>query len=138
MVGVVTDVSRVRGGSHAHAGTSMPSAGGVHVIIRALCRWHFQPGGGPEYCRACRDNGLPCARGEPAADGRLCPYREHALISHQEHETWDALLACQVQLRLAPSGHGVGIDLNAALSSVRLAAMTSPCSPSCCQRPRLA
>ena len=30
--------------------------------IRALCRWHFQPGGGPEYCRACRDDGLPCAR----------------------------------------------------------------------------
>ena len=52
--------------------------------IRALCRWHFQPGGGPEYCRACRDDGLPCARGEPGADGRLCPYREHALISQQE------------------------------------------------------
>jgi hypothetical protein len=35
----------------SHAGTSMPSAGGVHVIIRALCRWHFQPSRGPEYCR---------------------------------------------------------------------------------------
>jgi hypothetical protein len=41
--------------------------------IRALCRWHFQPGGGPEYCKACRDEGLPCARGEPGADGKLCP-----------------------------------------------------------------
>ena len=102
-------------GSRSHAGTSMPSAGGVHVIIRALCRWHFQPGGGPEYCRACRDDGLPCARGEPGADGRLCPYREHALISRQEHEAWDVLLACQGQLRLAPSGHVVGIDMNAAL-----------------------
>jgi hypothetical protein len=94
----------------------MPSAGGVHVIIRALCRWHFQPGGGPEYCRACRDDGLPCARGEPGADGRLCPYREHALISHQEHEGWDALLACQGQLRLAPSGHVVGIEMSTALT----------------------
>ena len=93
----------------------MPSAGGVHVIIRALCRWHFWPGGGPEYCRACRDDGLPCARGEPGADGRLCPYREHALISVQEHETWDVLLACQGQLRLAPSGHVIGIDMDAAL-----------------------
>ncbi len=83
--------------------------------IRALCRWHFQPGGGPEYCRACRDDGLPCARGEPGADGRLCPYREHALISRQEHEAWDVLLACQGQLRLAPSGHVIGIDMNAAL-----------------------
>jgi hypothetical protein len=75
--------------------------------LRALCRWHFQPGGGPEYCRACCDDDLPCARGEPGADGRLCPYREHALISTQEHEAWDVLLACQGQLRLAPSGHVV-------------------------------
>jgi hypothetical protein len=58
---------------------------------------------------------LPCARGEPATDGRLCPYREHALISHQEHEAWEALLACQGQLRLTPSGHVVGIDMHAAL-----------------------
>jgi hypothetical protein len=83
--------------------------------IRALCRWHFQPGGGPEYCRACRDADLPCARGEPEADGQLCPYREHALISRQEHEAWDVLLACQGQLRLAPSGHVIGIDMDTAL-----------------------
>ena len=44
--------------------------------IWALCRWHFQPGGGPEYCRACRDDGLPCAHGAPGADGEGCPYRE--------------------------------------------------------------
>ena len=93
----------------------MPLAGGVHVIIRALCRWHFEPGGGPEYCRACRENDLPCARGEPGTDGRLGPYREHALISQQEHEAWDVLLACEGQLRLAPSGHVIGIDMNAAL-----------------------
>jgi hypothetical protein len=83
--------------------------------IRALCRWHFQPGGGPEYCRSCRDDGLPCARGEPGADGQFCPYREHPLISQQEHEAWDVLLACQGQLRLAPTGHVVGIDMDAAL-----------------------
>jgi hypothetical protein len=46
---------------------------------------------------------------------RLCPYREHALISRQEHEAWDVLLACQGQLRLAPSGHVIGIDMGAAL-----------------------
>jgi hypothetical protein len=83
--------------------------------MRALCRWHFQPGGGPEYCRACRDNGLPCARGERGADGQRCPYREHALISAQEHEAWDVLLACQGQIRLTPSGHVMGIDMDAAL-----------------------
>jgi hypothetical protein len=37
------------------------------------------------------------------------------LISHQEHEARDVLLACQGQVRLAPSGHVVGIDMNAAL-----------------------
>jgi hypothetical protein len=37
------------------------------------------------------------------------------LISRQEHEAWDVLIACQGQVRLAPSGHVVGIDMNAAL-----------------------
>jgi hypothetical protein len=37
------------------------------------------------------------------------------LISQQEHEAWDVLIACQGQLRLAPSGHVVGINLEAAL-----------------------
>ena len=40
------------------------------------------------------------------------------MISRQEQEAWDVLLACQGQLRLAPSGHVVGIDLAAALSLV--------------------
>jgi hypothetical protein len=38
------------------------------------------------------------------------------LISRQEHEAWDVLLACQGQLRLAPSGHVIGIDMSTALS----------------------
>jgi hypothetical protein len=91
------------------------NAGDVHVVIRALCRWHVQPGGGPEYCRACRDNGVPCGRGESGADGQRCPHREHALISRQEHEASDVLIACQGQMRLAPSGHVTGIDMHAAL-----------------------
>ena len=37
------------------------------------------------------------------------------MISRQEHEAWDVLLACQGQLRLAPSGHVVGIDMDAVL-----------------------
>jgi hypothetical protein len=37
------------------------------------------------------------------------------LISHQEHEAWQVLLACQGQVRLAPSGHVIGIDMDAAL-----------------------
>jgi hypothetical protein len=37
------------------------------------------------------------------------------LISRQEHEAWGVLLVCQGQLRLAPSGHVIGIDLTAAL-----------------------
>jgi hypothetical protein len=38
------------------------------------------------------------------------------LISQQEHDAWDVLLACQGQLRRAPSGHVVGVDMNVALS----------------------
>jgi hypothetical protein len=38
------------------------------------------------------------------------------LISRQEHEAWDVLLACQGQLRMASSGHVVGIDMDAALT----------------------
>jgi hypothetical protein len=87
----------------------------IRARVRAPCRWHFQPGGGPEYCRACHYDDLPCARGEAGADGALCPYRKNALISHQEHEAWDVLLACQGQLRLAPSGHVIGINMQAAL-----------------------
>jgi hypothetical protein len=37
------------------------------------------------------------------------------LISQQEHELWDVLLACQGQLWLAPSGQVIGIDMHAAL-----------------------
>jgi hypothetical protein len=37
------------------------------------------------------------------------------LITQQEHEAWDVLLACQGQIRLAPSGHVIGIDMEAAL-----------------------
>jgi hypothetical protein len=37
------------------------------------------------------------------------------LISQQEHGAWDVLLACQGQLRLAPNGHVVGIEMDAAL-----------------------
>jgi hypothetical protein len=37
------------------------------------------------------------------------------LISSQEHGAWNVLLACQGQLRLAPSGHVIGIDMGVAL-----------------------
>jgi hypothetical protein len=37
------------------------------------------------------------------------------LISRQEHEAWEVLLACQGQLRFAPSGQVAGIDMDASL-----------------------
>jgi hypothetical protein len=37
------------------------------------------------------------------------------LISRREHEPWDVLLACQGQLRVAPSGYVIGIDMDTAL-----------------------
>jgi hypothetical protein len=65
---------------------------------------------GPAATTAC-----PAPKASAGADGQLCPYREHALISRQEHEAWEVLLACQGQLRLAPSGHVIGINVGAAL-----------------------
>ena len=37
------------------------------------------------------------------------------MISREEHEAWEVLLACQGQLRLTPSGHVIGIDMHTAL-----------------------
>jgi hypothetical protein len=37
------------------------------------------------------------------------------LISRQEHEAWEVMLACQGQLRLAPGGHVIGIDMDSGL-----------------------
>ncbi len=37
------------------------------------------------------------------------------MISQQEHEAWQVLLACQGQVRLAPTGNVIGIDMDAAL-----------------------
>ena len=36
-------------------------------------------------------------------------------MSPQEHEAWDVLLGSQGQLRLAPSGYVIGIEMDAAL-----------------------
>jgi hypothetical protein len=41
------------------------------------------------------------------------------LISRQEYEAWEVLLACQGQIRPAPSGHIIGIDMDAALRDRR-------------------
>jgi hypothetical protein len=37
------------------------------------------------------------------------------LIGRQEHEAWGVLVACQGQLRFAPSGHVIGIGMDAVL-----------------------
>jgi hypothetical protein len=60
--------------------------------------------------------GLLCARGELGAEGRLCPYREHALTSQQSTSRGRAA-PLPGQLRLAPSGQVIGIDMDAALGA---------------------
>lgn len=90
-----------------------PQTGAAHRYkkrIRALCRWHFQPGGGPSYCAACPQPG----DGETDC-GQECPRRKFALITNEEHQAWDVLQACLGQLRLAPSGHVLGVNLGVAL-----------------------
>ena len=34
----------------------------------------------------------------------------------EEHQAWDVIMACLGQLRLAPSGHVIGIDLGVAMT----------------------
>ena len=70
---------------------------------------------GPNTAEPAATMACPAPGANSGTDGQRCPYREHALISRQEHETWDVLLACQGQLRLAPSGHVIGVDMDAAL-----------------------
>jgi hypothetical protein len=132
-------------GGHESLPGRQPVLPGVHAAagaaergkkrLRALCRWHF-PAGRLGYWRGCRGDGLPCARGERGADGRLCPYREQASISQQEHEAWDVLLACRGQLRLAPDGHLAGIDSGAALRFAAPRGCDLAAVPSCWRRPR--
>ena len=36
-------------------------------------------------------------------------------MSDQEYQAWDVLMACLGQLRMAPSGYVLGIDMNVAI-----------------------
>jgi hypothetical protein len=65
---------------------------------------------GPAATAAC-----PAPEASQQPTDASAPYRQYALISQQEHEAWEVLLACQGQLRLAPTGHVVGIDMNTVL-----------------------
>jgi hypothetical protein len=54
--------------------------------------WHF--GGGPEYCRGCREQGLACSRGDAVeVDGQLerCPYIEFEPATIEGQQAWDVL-----------------------------------------------
>ena len=59
------------------------------------------------------------------------------MISRQEHEAWEVLLACQGQIRLAPSGHIIGIDMDAALEigAARGSDRVIPANECCDPRP---
>jgi hypothetical protein len=90
--------------------------------LRARAEWHF--GGGPEYCRGCVAAGAPCAAGlrgakpatGPGPVGRLCPYRETALVSLEGWQAWDVASKCAGQLRILPTGGMAGIDFAAAFA----------------------
>jgi hypothetical protein len=43
------------------------------------------------------------------------PAAQASFAQSPEHEAWEVLLASQGQIRLAPSGHIIGIDMDAAL-----------------------
>jgi hypothetical protein len=76
---------------------------------------------GPNTARPVATIGCP-APGSSWSLRTALPYREHALISQQEHEAWEMLLAREGQLRLAPRGLVIGIDMDAALSRALISA----------------
>ena len=59
---------------------------------------------------------MSCVGGQPGPDGTLCPYRENAPQTEAGWQAWDVLLRCAGQLRLAPSGYPLGMDLTAAFA----------------------
>jgi len=60
--------------------------------------------------------GLLCATGTAGPDGALCPYVENAPATVEGWEAWDIAERCAGQLRLAPSGHVLGLDLSIAFA----------------------
>jgi hypothetical protein len=68
---------------------------------------------GPSTAEPVGTTACPAPEASPEPTDGSAPI---ALISRQEHEAWDVLLACQGQLRLASSWHVIGIDMDAALT----------------------
>ncbi len=62
---------------------------------------------------------MPCAQGGLGLNGEPCPYREHAPLASEEHQAWEVFTASLGQLRIAPSGRVLGIDMTAALGIAR-------------------
>jgi hypothetical protein len=106
-----------RAGDGAPDGVVLPAARRARVLPRLPRRWP------PQRPRRAwsRRAALPLSRAP--------------LISPQEHEAWDVLLACQGQLRLAERARGRD-SISARSSSVLPAATTLPRSRNSCRPPR--
>ena len=86
----------------------------------ARVRWHFTRGGGPDYCRDCRNLNTPCSR-----DGS-CPYDLNAPQSLTEQQAWEVLIACRNQLRVTGLGQVLGLDLGTVLAVAGALGLRSP------------
>ncbi|MGE0256808.1 MAG: hypothetical protein AB7N54_19445 [Alphaproteobacteria bacterium] len=60
--------------------------------------------------------GFACASDATGPDGTLCPYVEHAPATVEGWEAWDVAERCAGQLRIALSGHVLGLDLAVAFA----------------------
>lgn len=78
--------------------------------IRKLTAWHYKKSGGPSYCATCKEQDLPCAY------ENLCPYQKYQPQILQEQQAWEILESITSQLKIAPSGKILGIDMGAALA----------------------
>ena len=81
----------------------------------ALCRWHFQPGGGPESAGPAATTACPAPEACPEQTAAL-PLSRACLDQPSGARGLGRAARLQSQLRLAPSGHVVGIDMDVPLS----------------------
>ncbi len=49
----------------------------------------------------------------------VCPYREHAAETLEEHQAWEIVRGVQNHLRVGPAGHVLGFDLGIAFELAR-------------------
>ena len=74
---------------------------------------------GPDTANPVRKRARPAQKAASGLNGEPCPYQKHAPVALEEHQAWEVFTASLGQLRVAPSGRVLGVDMTAALGTAR-------------------